>query len=171
MRSSLMDRRRLLLAALLAAVTTVLTRRSSRAVHVAWEAYLQEGTCAAPAADTRVRLGDPTYGVPVGVAGTPVGTPLIQFRSVGSDPLPVVTSTATVDAPLAELLEAPHSVVIESVDLEQDTRTPIACSNVGGVLTDDEVVFGLRNLLADTSGIAWLHGDADGTTAVTLFVT
>ena len=96
-------RRRLLLAALVAAATTVFTRRSSQAVHVAWEAYVQAGTCAAPEAEGRVRLGDPTYGVAVGVAGTPVGTPPIQFRSVGSDPLPVVTSTATIDAPLADL--------------------------------------------------------------------
>jgi nitrite reductase (NO-forming) len=172
MLGSMMDRRRLLLAALLAAATTALTRRSGRAVHVAWEASLQAGTCAAPEAEGRVRLGDPTYGVPVGVAGTPVGTPPIRFRSVGPDPhLPVVTSTATVDAPLADLLDVPHSVVVESVDLEADTRTPIACGNVGGVPTDDEVVFGLRSLLADTSGVAWLQGNADGTTAVTLFVT
>ena len=107
----------------------------------------------------------------VGVAGTPVGTPPIQFRSVGSDPLPVVTSTATIDAPLADLLDTPHAIVIESVDLEADARTTIACGNVGGVLTDDEVVFGLRSLLADTSGLAWLQGQTDGTTAVTLFVT
>jgi nitrite reductase (NO-forming) len=83
----------------------------------------------------------------------------------------VVTSTAVVDTPLAELLDVPHSVVVESVDLEADTRTPIACGNVGGVVTDDEVVFGLRSLLADTSGVAWLQGHADGTTTVTLFVT
>jgi uncharacterized cupredoxin-like copper-binding protein len=163
-------RRCLLLAALVAAATTVFTRRSSHAVHAAWEAYAQAGTCAAPEAEGRVRLGDPTYGVAVGVAGTPVGTPPIQFRSVGSDPLPVVTSTATIDAPLADLLDTPHAIVIESVDLEADVRTPIACGNVGGVLTDDEVVFGLRSLLADTSGIAWLQGQTDGTTAVTLFV-
>jgi uncharacterized cupredoxin-like copper-binding protein len=164
-------RRCLLLAAPVAAATTLFTRRSSQAVHVAWEAYVQAGTCAAPEAEGRVRLGDPTYGVAVGVAGTPVGTPPIQFRSVGSDPLPVVTSTATIDAPLADLLDTPHAIVIESVDLEADARTPIACGNVGGVLTDDEVVFGLRSLLADTSGIAWLQGQTDGTTAVTLFVT
>jgi nitrite reductase (NO-forming) len=171
MLGSLMNRRRLLLAALVAAATTVLSRRQGRAVHVAWETYLQPGTCAAPEAEGRVRLGDPTYGVPVGLAGTPAGTPPLRFRSVGADPLPVVTSTATVDTPLAALLDAPHAVVVESVDLEADTRTPIACGNVGGVLTDDEVVFGLRSLLADTSGVAWLQGTADGTTAVTLFVT
>jgi len=50
-------RRRLLLAALVAAATTVFTRRSSQAVHVAWEAYVQAGTCAAPEAEGRVRLG------------------------------------------------------------------------------------------------------------------
>jgi nitrite reductase (NO-forming) len=119
-----------------------------------------------------VRLGDPTYGVPIGVAGTPVGTPPIRFESVGPDPVvPVVTSTATVDTPLAELLASPHSIVIESVDVESEERTPIACGNVGGVRTDDEVVFGLRSLLADTSGVAWLQGTADDTTTVTLFVT
>jgi nitrite reductase (NO-forming) len=167
-----MGRRRLVLAALVAAATTALTRRSSQAVHVAWEAYLQEGTCATPEADTRVRLGDPTYGVPVGAAGTPVGTPPIRFQRVGPDSVvPVVTSTATVDTSLADLLASPYSIVIESIDLEADARTPIACGNVGGVLTDEEVVFGLRSLLADTSGMAWLRGTADDTTAITLFVT
>jgi nitrite reductase (NO-forming) len=172
MLGSLMDRRRLLLAALVAAATTMLTRRSSQAVHVAWEAYLQTGTCVAPEAAGRVRLGDPTYGVPVGVAGTPVGTPPLRFRAVGPDPVvPVVTGTATVETALADLLASPYSIAIESVDLESEERTVIACGNVGGVPTDDEVVFGLRSLLADTAGVAWLRGTADGTTAVTLFVT
>ena len=167
-----MGRRRLVLATLVAAATTALTRRSSQAVHVAWEAYLQGGTCAAPDLNSRIRLGDPTYGVPIGVAGTPVGTPPIRFQSVGPDPVvPVVTSTATVDSSLADLLATPHFIVIESVNRESEERTPIACGNVGGVLTDDEVVFGLRSQRADTSGVAWLHGNPDGTTAVTLFVT
>ena len=163
---------RLVVAALFAATATAMAGGPSKAVHVAWEAYLQGGTCAAPAADTRVRLGDPTYGVPVGVSGTPVGTPPIRFQPVGPDPLvPVVTSTATVDTALSDLLAAPHAIVIESVDLEGDARTPIACGNVGGVLTDNEVVFGLRAQLADTSGVAWVHGNPDGTTTITLFVT
>jgi hypothetical protein len=105
-----------------------------------------------------VRLGDPTYGVPVGVVGTPVGTPPIRFQSVGPDPVvPVVSSTATVDTPLADLLANPYSIVIESVDRAADTRTPIDCGNVGGVPTGDEVVFGLRSVLAGTSGVAWLR--------------
>jgi hypothetical protein len=132
MRETPMDRRRLVLAALVAAATTALTFRSSKAAHIAWEAYLQGGTCASPDLSTRVRVGDPTYGVPVGIAGTPVGTPPIRFRSVGPEPhLPVVTSTATVDAALADLLATPHSLVIESVDFDGGTRTPLACGNVG----------------------------------------
>jgi hypothetical protein len=83
----------------------------------------------------------------------------------------VVLSTATVDTPLADLLANPYSIVIESVDREADTRTPIACGNAGGVPTGDEVVFGLRSVLAGTPGVAWLRGAADGTTIVTLFVT
>jgi nitrite reductase (NO-forming) len=172
MKVAQLDRRRLVLASLVAAVTTALPRRQAQAVHVAWEAYLQSGTCASPNADTRKRLGDPTYGVPVGVAGTPVGTPPLRFRAVGPDPVvPVVTSTATVETALADLLASPYSIAIESVDLESEERTVIACGNVGGVPTDAEVVFGLRSLLADTSGVAWLQGTAGGTTAVTLFVT
>lgn len=166
-----LNRRRLILASLLASASLALGQRHTRAVHIAWEAYLQTGTCASPTTGSRTKLGDPTYGVPVGVPGTPVGTAPIQHRVVGSAPVfPVVTSTASIDTALADLLASPYSITIESVDLESDERIEIACGNVGGVPTDGEIVFGLGGGPADTTGVAWLRGTAGDKTEITLFV-
>lgn len=166
-----LNRRRLILASLLATASLALVQRQTRAVHIAWEAYLQEGTCASPTTGSRTKLGDPTYGVPVGVSGTPVGTPPIQHRVVGSSPVfPVVTSTATIDTALADLLASPYSITLESIDLESEERMVIACGNVGGVPTDGEIVFGLGGGPVDTTGVAWLHETADDVTEITLFI-
>lgn len=167
-----MGRRRLIQGALVSLVTMAFTSRRGKAVHITWKANVQEGTCEAPVADSRISVGSPSYGVPVGTSAPPEGTPPLQFRTIGPPSVvPVVTSSATVDLSLDDLLANPYSVVIESVDLESEERTLLACGNVGGVRTDDEVVFGLRSQAADTSGMAWLKGTAEGTTDITLFVT
>lgn len=167
-----LGRRRLTLAALGAAAAIAMPWRRAQAVHFAWEAYLQEGTCEDPTAGSRVRLGDPVFGMRVGVPGTPASEEPLRFTPVGPAPRrPVLTSTATVDIPFDDLLSAPHSIVVETVDLESESRMPITCGNVGGVPTDSELLFGLRAIAADTTGVAWLRGNADDTTTVTLFLT
>lgn len=162
--------RRVLVGLFGAAAATLLTR-SAKASHIAWESYLQEGTCGESASE-RLRLGDPVYGVAVGGVGTPVGTPPIVFNPVGAaSQIPVLTSTASVPISIVDLVATPHAIVIEQLDLDSGVRTELACGNVGGVPIDNELLFGLAAVVADTSGVAWLRENPDGSTAVTLFVT
>jgi uncharacterized cupredoxin-like copper-binding protein len=141
---------------------------------IAWEAYLQAGTCDVPDTSTRMRLGDPVYGIPVGVEASPADEsdqPVI-FQPVGPPPLlPVLTGTATIPMALEALYTTPHHVVIESLNLVTNQRALLACGNVNGVLTVDELLFGLQAVLADTSGIVWMRSNGESQTTATVFVT
>ena len=137
----------------------------------AWEAYLVEGTCAAPVS-LLGRIGDAGFGVPVGVPAGETSTPVASPAAVGApSALPVLTGTFAVPVALDALLATPHAVAVEGVDLESGARTAVACGDIGGVPTAGELLFGLRAKSTDTAGVGWLRSSPDGTTLLTLFIT
>lgn len=125
-----------------------------------YPARLHEGTCSS--------LGKVVYplanvtrgGSPAGVVGTPqaVGVP---------SGIPMEASVTTVAVSLDALLAAPHNITIaESAD---PTAVLIACGDVGGLRTGDDLVLGLMSMSGSgQTGSAWLHG-SNAETTVTIF--
>ncbi len=72
---------------------------------------------------------------------------------------------STVDAPLADILAADHSIMVhQSAD---ELETILACGSIGGHDVDGRFLVGISPV-ADSgyAGIAWLTDNGDGTTGV-----
>jgi plastocyanin len=127
-------------------------------------AHIHSGTC--------TELGDVIYplsdvSVTAPVNGTPIGGAVVG----AADAVPVALGGTTVAAPLADLLAAPFAInVHESAD---NIGNYIACGNVGGAMIGPaDVAFGLTELNdSGYSGVATLHDNGDGTTAVSVYLT
>ena len=127
-------------------------------------AHIHSGSC-----DT---LGDVV--VPLSNVGGEMmmdGTPMaIETMGVGAA-IPVQVSVSTVDMALADIVGGEHAInVHESAD---NIGNYIACGGIGGVVMGGtDLAIGLGELNeSGYSGIAWLHDNGDGTTAVYVFLT
>ncbi len=117
-----------------------------------FQALITAGTCENPDLSTTYSLLD--------VAGTqqPAGAPTAA---------PVAQSVTTVRVRLDDLVDRVHAVMIRSND---DAETVIACGEIGGLRTDNDLTVGLRERnSSDFSGIAWLRG-SNNSTLVYLFL-
>ncbi len=91
-----------------------------------------------------------------------------------ADAVMVVTSQTIVDAPLADILAAPHAINVHLSD--EDMGTYIACGNIGGVLTPNEeegngMVVGLTEQNnSGWAGVAWLGEMGDQTEVVVTLI-
>ncbi|HEV2109393.1 MAG TPA: hypothetical protein VGR16_14120 [Thermomicrobiales bacterium] len=140
--------------------------------HAIATAHIHRGPCDEINGEGAIDLGELTYVVPL--SGSPEATPAGPYRPVGVDSAFVTIMAVTdVGASLDELLAQPHSIDVHIVNDETGEEIPLACGNVGGVRNGDDLVFGLQTAPSpgvDTTGIAWLHTNPDGTTTVRLFV-
>ncbi len=161
------------LAAVILALGLALATHAPRSAlaHTIFSAHLHDGVCGQLGNDA-VELGDLGFAAPL--LGTPAATPSEGFRSVGAEgAFPTVRLVETVDAPLDRLIEEPHALDVHIINEEEDIDIVLTCGNVGGVRTGDDLVFGLQAQPTEgaaTTGIAWLHANADGTTTIRLFV-
>ena len=84
--------------------------------------------------------------------------------------IPAMMSVTTVDADLATILSAEHAINLhesaEAIDVY------IACGDIGGMPdAGNNLVIGLAEQNdSGYSGVAWLHGNDDATTTVTIFL-
>ncbi len=75
----------------------------------------------------------------------------------------LLSSTEDVELPLEDILSSAHSISIYLSDAEIDT--PIACGEIGGIVVDENLYFGLWPMNdSGYSGIAHLTEDGDNTT-------
>ena len=93
----------------------------------------------------------------------------IPTGSVGArDAFPVSISETPIGVALAELIDAPHAITVESGD--PSDPAPVVCGDVGGRIWNGELVVGLRTVArAGVAGIATLREDA-GQTYVTVYL-
>ncbi len=140
--------------------------------HAIATAHLHQGPCGDISGEGAIDLGELTYVVPL--LGSPEATPAGPYHPVGLDSAFVTIMAVTdVGVSLDALLAQPHSIDVHIVNDETGEEIPLACGNVGGVRNGNDLVFGLQTAPSpgvDTTGIAWLHANPDGTTMVRLFV-
>jgi plastocyanin len=126
---------------------------------------LRNGTCSAP--------GEIAFNLnPISNEGLINGTAVAQYPEVGADnELPVQQSDSTVGVALQDLVGSEHSIAVSlSAD---DMDNFLVCGSIGGAM------FGQSDLsigLAEANGsgyvgVATLHDNGDGTTAVWVFLT
>ncbi|HEV2129013.1 MAG TPA: hypothetical protein VGR22_10380 [Thermomicrobiales bacterium] len=159
------------LAALVLALALVLGAWTPGTAHAVLTAHLHEGTCA-DSGEQPVDLGE--LGLATSLLDSSQATPAGPYDLVGAGgAFPTVLGHASIDRSLDDLLASPHVIDIHVVNDEEGTDVILACGAVGGVLANGELVFGLQSLPSegiDTTGIAWLQANDDGTTTVRLIV-
>ncbi len=157
--------------AALAALTLSLASWVPSSAHAILTAHLHEGTCDALGSEP-IELGELGYVTSLldPAAATPTG-PYEQLGPEGA--FPTVLSYATLEASLDQLLDQPHAVDVHIINDEEGVDITLACGAVGGVRGNDQLVFGLQatpSEAVDTTGIAWLQANGDGTTTARIFV-
>jgi plastocyanin len=91
--------------------------------------------------------------------------------SGASDAIPVAISGTTVQSTLADLLASPHAINIH--ESAENIGNYIACGNIGGMMIGtSDLAIGLGELNdSGYTGVATLHDNGDGTTAVSVYLT
>lgn len=94
----------------------------------------------------------------VDTEGAPVATPTTVNPKTSYQ---VMTSESVIDAPFDELLNGDHAVMIYESDEEMDA---ISCGNIGGAMTDDQLIVGLAEArIPGHLGFALFTPDGDQT--------
>lgn len=127
-------------------------------------AHIHSGNC--------TELGDVVYPLSdVSESALVNGTPIAGGVAGAADAVPVALSGTTVPAPLADLLASPFAINIH--ESAENIGNYIACGTVGGILIGaSDISFGLSELNGSGySGVATLHDNGDGTTAVSVYLT
>jgi hypothetical protein len=136
---------------------TALVGASSTLAHEAHghPARIHEGTCEAlgPAA---FRLNG--VGGSVDQDGSPIATPTAVNIPAAHE---VVLSETLIEAPISDILAAPHAVMVYESDEEM---TAITCGNIGGAMLDDTLVTALAESgLPGHVGLAIFRPEGEGT--------
>ncbi len=143
----------------------VLSQRGALAQDVASHpAHVHSGTC--------TELGDVVY--PLSDVSESVfvnGTPIAGAVGGATDAIPVATSGTTITSSLADLMASPYAINIH--ESAENIGNYIACGNIGGAMIGtSDLAFGLGELNGSGySGVATLHDNGDGTTAVSVYLT
>ena len=128
-------------------------------------AHIHSGTCGDG-------LGDVVYPLSnVSEAALVNGTPIAGATGGATDAIPVAISGTTVPSTLADLLASPYAINIH--ESAENIGNYIACGNIGGMMIgSSDLAIGLGELNeSGYSGVATLHDNGDGTTAVSVYLT
>ena len=141
-------------------------------------AHIHSGTCETlgdvvfPLADVMSSM--PAAGMDMDMAtpmaGMDMASPMAGGMMGAASAIPAMMSVTTVDASIETILSAEHAInVHESADAIQNY---VACGALGGTPdAGNNLVVGLAELNnSGVSGVAWLHGNDDDTTTVTIFL-
>ncbi len=127
-------------------------------------AHIHAGACAAPGdvVFPLSNVGDEFLVDDEPMAGDVVGS---------AAAIAVDVSVTTVQAPLADIVAADHSIVVH--ESEENIGNYVLCGDIGGaMLGDSDLPIGLGELNGSgATGTALLHDNGDGTTTVSLYVT
>ncbi len=122
------------------------------AIKPPFPALITAGSCETPDLDTTFSLFD------VAAEDKPVGAATAAT---------VFQSATTVRVSLDDLIKETHSIVVR---VSEDDDTVVACGEIGGLRTGDDLTVGIRERNASShTGIAWLRG-GDGSTLVYVFL-
>src|SRR5579884_3249767 len=129
-------------------------------------AAIYQGSCAKPSTSSSIRLADVKPVVP---AGTGAGTPTTGANVGAASAIPMSTSVTTIDLSMDQLVNNSFAVAVMQ---SRDHYVPIACGNVGGIRSGDDLIFGLAEQGGSHYyGTVWLHGVPNQKkTTVTIFL-
>lgn len=127
-------------------------------------AHIHSGTCGDGLGDVVYPLSNVSESVLVD------GTPVAGTMAGAADAIPVAISGTTVPSSLADLLASPYAINIH--ESAENIGTYIACGNIGGAMIGgSDLAIGLGELNeSGYSGVATLHDNGDGTTAVSVYL-
>jgi plastocyanin len=126
-------------------------------------AHIHSGDC--------VNLGDVVFPLSdVSLAALVEGASVAGAVAGAADAIPVEISGTTVAASLADILAAPHAINIH--ESAENIGNYIACGTIGGTMIGtSDVAIGLGELNdSGYTGVATLHDNGDGTTAVSVYL-
>jgi plastocyanin len=128
-------------------------------------AHIHSGTCGDGLGDVVYPLSNVSESVLVN------GTPIAGATGGATDAIPVAVSGTTVPSSLADLLASPYAINIH--ESAENIGNYIACGNIGGTMIGaSDLAIGLAELNSSGySGVATLHDNGDGTTAVSVYLT
>lgn len=120
---------------------------------------LSHGACAEPGKAVARIAGEPFDGAAPAAIAPSLGAVIEAFGDA-------TVERATLDAPLAEIAAGDHAIRVRSGD--GDRSEGLACGELGAFEpSGDDVQVGLLEQHGSGhSGVAWLHDNGDGTTAV-----
>ncbi len=122
-------------------------------------AHIHTGSCA--------ELGDVEHPLGDLSESAPGGTPVAEASVGASSAHPVKLSITTIEEDLATLTGEAHAINVHESAEEIDQY--IACGDIGGVMFEDNLSFGLGELNdSGHVGVATLTDNGDGTTTVTV---
>jgi plastocyanin len=153
------------IAMLVVASGFVLSQRGALAQDVeSHPAHVHSGTCT-ELGDVVFPLSDVSESVLVN------GTPIAGAVGGATDAIPVGVSGTTIPSTLADLIASPYAINIH--ESAENIGNYIACGNIGGALIGtSDLAIGLGELNGSAySGVATLHDNGDGTTAVSVYLT
>ncbi len=126
-------------------------------------AHIHSGDC--------VNLGDVVFPLSdVSESALVEGTPIAGTAVGAAGGIPVAISGTNVAASLADILASPHAINIH--ESAENIGNYIACGNIGGAMVGtSDLAIGLGELNGSGySGVATLHDNGDGTTAVSVYL-
>jgi plastocyanin len=128
-------------------------------------AHIHSGTCGDGLGDVVFPLSNVSESVLVN------GTPIAGATGGATDAIPVAVSGTTVPSSLADLLASPYAINIH--ESAENIGNYIACGNIGGTMIGaSDLAIGLGELNeSGYTGVATLHDNGDGTTAVSVYLT
>ena len=128
-------------------------------------AHIHSGTCGDGLGDVVYPLSNVSESVLVN------GTPIAGAAGGATDAIPVAVSGTTVPTSLADLLASPYAINIH--ESAENIGNYIACGNIGGTLIGaSDLAIGLGELNeSGYTGVATLHDNGDGSTAVSVYLT
>lgn len=154
---------------------TPATGGGGQASDVPHPAHIHEGTCANLNPTPKYPLANVEYPSATGMASPAAASPM-AMASPGAmtmegttGALPAELSVTKVDVSLSDLLASQYAInVHESME---NISHYIACGDIGGIVTDGNLIFGLQQQNnSGYAGTAWLKDNGDGTTTVTVFL-
>lgn len=144
------------IALLLGSVTVLGTVGTSAHEGTAHPSHVHDGSCPVP--------GDVIF--PLADVAIPDG------EVVGSGAaVPVDISVTTIESTLADLVAAPHAIVVH--ESAENIGNYILCGDIGGpMMGESDLPIGLAQLNeSGAAGVAWLTDNGDGTTDVSVLMT
>lgn len=152
---------------------TPATGGGGQASDVPHPAHIHQGTCVNLNPVPKYPLANVEY--PAASTASPAASPMAMGSPAAATTqgttgaLPAELSVTKVNVSLNDLLASQYAINVH--ESAQNISHYIACGDIGGIVSDGSLIFGLQQQNnSGYAGTAWLKDNGDGTTTVTVFL-